>query len=57
MVKLIGGLLILLACIGLVFMIWSFFATVLFPWADRMRAGRDPVQNRVFLDDILKDKE
>ena len=57
MTTLIGGLFILLACIGLALMIWSFFAMVLFPWADRMRAGRDPAQNRVFLDDILKDKE
>jgi hypothetical protein len=38
-------------------MIWSLFAMVLFPWADRMRAARDPIRDRVFLDDLLKEDE
>jgi hypothetical protein len=37
---LVGGLLILMACIGLVFMVWAGIASVLFPWIDRRRAQR-----------------
>jgi hypothetical protein len=52
---LIGGTLILLACIGLVFMVWSAVASVLFPWIDRKREQR-VVYPTLPMDDILNGK-
>jgi hypothetical protein len=49
---LVGGLLILMACIGLVFMVWAGIASVLFPWIDRRREQRE-VFPTLSMDDIL----
>jgi hypothetical protein len=37
MITFIGVVMITMASIGLFFMIWAGIASVLFPWADRMR--------------------
>lgn len=56
MITLVGGTLLLLASIGLFFMLWCGIAAVLFPWIDRQLAKRADVFT-VPLDDILKEEK
>jgi hypothetical protein len=57
METLIGVGLILLACIGLFFMLWAAVAAVLYPWIDRMQAKRERPETVPFDDMLRSDDE